>query len=439
MLPKIKKLKKTIYLDYAAATPLDPRVKKAMEPFWAEKFANPSSLYAKGREAKQAIDESRKIIANIIGARPSEIMFTAGGTESVNLAVFGTARMNTDLKTNEHGFAPHVIASAIEHHCVINSFKALEGEGFKTTFVGVDKQGFINLDELKKFIRPETIFISIMLANNEIGTIEPIAEIGKWLKQINTDRVRHGLTRILFHTDACQAAGFLDLNVEKLGVDLMSVNGSKIYGPKQIGFLYARAGTKLKPLIYGGGQEGDLRSGTENVSGIVGLAKAFELVQDQRVRESNFAKAMSDRSENRRIGLLQSYLIQQVRKRIKGVLLNGPDNSKLKATKKYNNRLTSNITGRLLNNINFTIKGVEGEALMLYLDAYGICASTSSACSTGTTEASHVLLAIGKTEAEAKSSIRLTLGKYTTKSEINYLIKILPDIVKELRKVKKLN
>lgn len=428
MLPQVKKPKKIVYLDYAAATPLDERVKKAMEPFWAEKFGNPSSLYQKGREAKDAIDAARAAIAPLINAKSSEIIFTAGGTESVNLAIFGAANCYRNASTKRKSY--HLIASVIEHPCVINSFKALAGEGYKNTFVGVDKQGFINLDELKKSVRPETIFISVMLANNEIGTIEPVAEIGKWLKRINTDRLRHGLTRIVFHTDACQAAGFLDLNVEKLGVDLMSVNGSKIYGPKQTGFLYVRSGIKIEPLIYGGGQEEGLRGGTENVPGIVGFAKAFELSQDPKTRESAFAKASADlQSENQRLGLLQSYLIEEVRKRIKGVLLNGPDRSTLKFKE---------IIKRLPNNINLTIKGVEGEALMLYLDAYGISASTSSACSTGSIDPSHVLLAIGKSEAETKSSIRFTLGRYTTKSEINYLLKVLPPIIKELRKVKKL-
>jgi cysteine desulfurase len=304
----------------------------------------------------------------------------------------------------------HLITSAIEHHCVINSFKALEDEGFKTTFVGVDNQGFININQLKKSVRPETILISVMLANNEIGTIEPIAEIGKWLKGENQRRRLKHQAPIIFHTDACQAAGFLDLNVEKLGVDLMSVNGSKIYGPKQTGFLYVRSGVKIKPQIFGGGQEADLRSGTENVPGIVGLAKAFELGQKNR------------NNENKRLAGLRDYLSAKLFKRIPNALLNGPDSKVLKDK-------------RLPNNINLTIKGIDGEALMLYLDSYGISASTSSACSTGTTEASHVLLGLGRGQADAKSSIRLTLGKHTNKNELNYVIKVLPDLVKELRKV----
>ena len=254
-----------------------------------------------------------------------------------------------------------------------------------------------------------------MLANNEIGTIEPVAEIGKWLKHLNTERIKNNLPKIIFHTDACQAAGFLDLNVEKLGVDLMSVNGGKIYGPKQTGFLYVRQGTDLKPLIYGGGQERGLRGGTENVAGVVGLSNALELIQKDLVKE------------NKRLIGLRDYFITNVKKTIQGILLNGPDSKPLKGKE---------LSKRLPNNINLMIKGIEGEALMLYLDSYGICVSTASACSTGSTEASHVLLAIGKSEQEAKSSIRLTLGKQTNKKEIDYVLKVLPKIVTELRKIK---
>jgi cysteine desulfurase len=410
MFLKIAKPKKNIYLDYAAATPLAPEVKKAMAPFWNEKFGNPSALYKEGKEANVALDEARAEIATLISAKQSEIFFTAGGTESVNLAIFGIARMNTESATNERGTSKHFITSAIEHHCVLNSFKALEGEGYKTTLVGVDKEGFINIDQLKKSISPQTVFISVMLANNEIGTIEPIAEIGKWLRALNQERIKKGLSKIVFHTDACQAAGFLDLNVDRLGIDLMSVNGSKIYGPKQTGFLYVRSGVILKPLVYGGGQEKELRSGTENVAGAVGLAKAFELAQASRLKE------------NVKLINLRDYLITRLQKTIPGMLLNGPADNKLK--------------DRLPNNVNFTIKGVEGESLMLYLDSYGISAATSSACTAASVEPSHVLVAIGHSAKDAKSSIRFSLGKATTKTEIDYLVKVLPQTVKELKKVK---
>jgi len=407
MFPKVSKPKKNIYLDYAAATPVDPKVEKAMQPFWGRSFGNPSSLYKQGREAKKAVDESRKKIADVVGARPQEVIFTAGGTESCNLAIFGTARMHTDFKTDKHR-SPHIIISAIEHHAVINPSKSLVGEGFGLTILDVDKYGFVDLKTLQQCVRPETILISIMCANNEIGTIEPVAEVGKWLKGENQRRGQKNQPSIIFHTDACQAAGHLDINVNRLGVDLMSINGSKIYGPKQTGFLFVRNGVNLKPLIYGGGQERGLRSGTENVPGIVGLAKALELVQ--RVREL----------ESQRISKLQKYFISKLIK-IPGVGLNGPEADSQK---------------RLVNNINVTIKGVEGEALMLYLDSYGIAVSTGSACSTGSSDASHVLLAIGQSKKAALSSIRFSLGKSTTKADLDYVLKTLPGIVTEMRRIK---
>ena len=413
MFPKVNKPKNNIYLDHAAATPLDAEVKKAMAPFYNEKFGNPSAIYKEGREAKEALDLARTNIAKIIGARSSEIIFTAGGTESVNLAIFGIGKSHPLFRKEGEGgsSAPHLITSTIEHQCVLNSFKALQAEGYKTSFVSVDKEGFINIEKLKKTIRPETILISIMLANNEIGTIEPVAEIGKWLKGLNQERSKKSLPKIIFHTDACQAAGFLDLNVERLGVDLMSVNGSKIYGPKQTGFLYVRSGINLKPIIYGGGQEKDLRSGTENVAGAVGLSKALELVQKARSKE------------NIRLSVLRDCLIAKLSKD-KSILLNGPAGDRLK--------------DRLPNNVNFSIPGVEGESLMLYLDSYGISASTSSACSTASMEPSHVLIAIGHNSKNAKSSIRFSLGKANTLKDVNYLVKLLPQIVKELKKVKSL-
>src|ERR1051326_2612068 len=269
----IKSLKKSIYLDYAATTPIDSKVLKAMLPFLREKFGNPSSLYKKGMKAKAAIDNARSQIASLIGARPGEIIFSAGGTESINLAIFGVAREHKS-RTKKFG---HIITSKIEHHAVLHSVQALEKEGFEVTYLDVDKQGFIDIAGLEKSIRPNTILVSVMYANNEIGTIEPIAQIGKLIKRINTNREADSHPRILFHTDACQAASSLNLNVNDLGVDLMSLNGSKIYGPKQVGLLYVRSGVKLHPLIFGGEQERGLRSGTENVAGIIGLAEALKI------------------------------------------------------------------------------------------------------------------------------------------------------------------
>ncbi|MFA5990689.1 MAG: cysteine desulfurase family protein [Candidatus Doudnabacteria bacterium] len=410
-----KKFQNLVYLDYAATTPMDLRVKKAMLPFESEKFGNPSSLHSYGKQAKAALENSRSVIAKIIGAKPSEIVFTAGGTESVNLAIFGVTRMCAVGKSDKHG-SPHLITSTIEHHCVLNSFSYLKGEGSKTSLVEVDKLGRIDLNKLKASVRPETILISVMFANNEIGTIQPIEEIGKWLKVLNSERQKSNLPRIFFHTDACQAAGYVDLSVDKLGVDLISVNGSKIYGPKQTGFLYVKTGTPIASFMHGGEQEKGLRAGTENVPGVVGLAKAFELAQ----AEVN--------KENVRLLKLQKFLTEQVIKLVSNVLLNGADNSKLKVNDIKNNKLN-----KLPNNINLTFLGAEGEALLLYLDSYGFSVSTSSACTAN--EPSYVLLAIGRSLNEAKSSIRFSLGKSTTLNDIKNLLKILPKLVTDLRKV----
>lgn len=395
--------RKNIYLDYAATTPVDPAVVKVMRPYFDKAFGNPSSLYKQGTRARAAIEASRKTIAGIIGARPSEIVFTAGGTESCNLGIFGAAKNYPPTKK----FRPHIITSAIEHHAVLKPIEALKGEGYQVTILDVDSAGQINARDLKKVIRPETILISLMYANNEIGTIEPVAEVGKLLTRINTDRLRNGLTRIVFHTDACQAAGSLDLDVHRLNVDLMSINGSKVYGPKQTGFLFIRTGINLKPLVYGGGQEYDLRSGTENVPGIVGLAKALELVRKSKVLE------------DKRIAKLQSYFLERLMK-IEGVRLNGPANGH----------------NRLANNINIMIDGVEGEALIMYLDAKGIAVSTGSACATGLADPSHVLMSIGLSAKQAKNSIRMTLGKSTTKDELDYVLEVLKPLIAQLRMVK---
>jgi cysteine desulfurase len=404
MLPRVAKSKKLVYLDYAATTPLDPKVKKAMEPFWVEKFANPSSLYEAGREAARAVSKARQTIAGILGVRPNEIIFTGGGSESVNLAIQGVARAH-ELAAKKTG---HLVTSKIEHHSVLHSVQALQQEGWTASYIPVTKQGEIKLDALRKSIQPDTLLISIMYANNEIGTIEPIAEIGKWLKALNIERRKQHLPRILFHTDACQAAGFLKLRSDKLGVDLLSANGSKIYGPKQTGFLYKKSGVNLRPLVFGGGQEFNLRSGTENVAGIVGLAAAFELAQKGR------------NQENRRLTALRNYFMKQLKKKIPGLKINGPPDMPT--------------LNRLPNNINVSIPGIEGEALLLYLDAYNIAVSTGSACATTSTDPSHVLEAIGLKEEYLGGSVRFTLGKATTKKNLDYVLAIMPDIVKELKR-----
>lgn len=375
---------KRIYLDHAATTPVDPRVEKAMDEFFAREFGNPSSLYKEGREAKRAIDTARADIAKIIGARPEEIIFTSGGTESNNLAIFGVA--------NKKG---HIITTKIEHHSVLNPIKFLEKQGFDVTWLDVDKDGIVNPKDVEKALKPSTILVSIMYANNEIGTIQPIKEIGKIL----------GKHKAVFHSDACQAAGYLDLNIDKLGVDLMTVNSSKIYGPKGVGFLYVKGGLKLEPIMYGGEQEKGLRPGTENVPAIIGLAEAFKIAQKEKNKEV------------RRLTGLRDYFIKRITTEIPKVFLNGHP---LK---------------RLPNNINVSVLGTEGEAVVLCLDEYGIACSTGSACSSASLEPSHVIMALKKPHEYGHGSLRFTLGRKTTKKEIDYVMKILPKVVKKIRSI----
>ena len=321
--PKIRPDRQKVrYFDHAATTYLAPRVVKAMEPYWSEKFGNPSALYAKGREAKAAIDQARAQVAQIFNCSPGEIIFEGSGTESDNHALIGTALANK-ARGN------HIITSTIEHHAVLHALGFLETQGFEVTYLPVDSDGLIKLAELEKAIRPETILVSIMLANNEIGTVQPIKEISAVIKSAGQP--------IMFHTDACQAAGFYELDVASLGVDLMTVNGSKIYGPKGTGVLYVKKGTAIQPYIHGGGQENGRRAGTENVAGIVGLATALELVQAEKEQE------------NERLLKLRSKLIDGLLK-IPKVVLNGHPEK------------------RLPNNVNVTIKDIEGEAMLLHLD-----------------------------------------------------------------------
>jgi cysteine desulfurase len=411
MLPATKPSKKTIYLDHAATTYLDSRVEAAMRPFWSDRYGNPSSLYKKGREGTQAIAQARSNIAEILRCKASEVIFTAGGTESVNLAIFGIAR-EFELIQKRKG---HLIASAIEHHAVLRSLEALQQEGWASSLIDVDDSGFIKLVDLKAAVRDDTVLISVMYANNEIGTIEPIGEIGKWLKELNAERMAKRLPKIYFHTDACQAAGALDIDVNHLGVDLMSVNGSKIYGPKQIGSLYVKGGTKLRPLIYGGGQEKDLRSGTENVPAIVGLSEALKLAQQGRLKE------------NKRLRDLRDYFINRLLQRIPKIFLNGADERSFTNPEKAATRLP--------NNINISIQGIEGESLLLYLDAYNICVSTGSACTSTVLDPSHVILALEQSPEYAYSSVRFTLGKQTTKKDLDYAMTVIPGVVEELRRI----
>lgn len=411
-------IKQRIYLDHAATTPLDPKVKKAMELFWFKNFGNPSSLHKEGRDARKAVMESRLVIAKILGAKGDEIIFTSGGTESDNLAILGTAnhfRLNfsrlypqvgsdADSKSKRNGFAKigHIVTSNIEHHAVLNPCKELERAGWDITYVNVDKNGIVNPNDIKKAIRPETVLVSIMYANNEIGTIQPISEIGKIIqnhkKEKKTDYP-------YFHTDACQAGGYLDLDVNKLNVDMLTINGSKIYGPKGAGVLYVKRGVNVNPLTFGGEQEKNLKPGTENVPAIVGMAEALKLAQAGREKES------------KRLIKLRDVFISRLTKKIPEVYLNG-DPAK-----------------RLPNNINISVMGVEGESLVLYLDEYGVACSTGSACSSMSLEPSHVITAINKDPLYAHGSLRFTMGKLTTKQNLDYVIKILPEIVRKLRSI----
>jgi len=378
------------YLDNAATTPVDKRVLDAMLPYFSEKYGNPGSMHKKGLEAKEAVEESRKNVAKLIGAEPDEIIFVSGGTESDNLALIGVANA-----LREEGKGNHIITTKIEHHAVLDTCKYLEEQGFRVTYVDVEKNGIVNPKEIEKAITKNTILISVMYANNEIGTIQPISEIAKIAKSKG----------ILFHTDACQAAEYLDINVKNLGVDLMTLNGSKIYGPKGIGILYAKKGIVIKPLIYGGGQEKGIRSGTENVPAIVGFAKALEIAQKEREKES------------KRLTRLRNKLIEGIKNKIPNIHINGDLNQ------------------RLPNNANISFFGVEGESVVLHLDANGICASTGSACSSHSLEPSHVIKALGLSDEASHGSIRFTLGRHTTEEDINKVLKKLPKIIESLRRI----
>lgn len=417
----IKKSKKSIYLDHAATTPVDPKVLKAMQPYWSQIFANPSALYKAGRTAHDAVENSRKQIATVLNCKPQEIIFTAGGTESNNMAILGIAQSFQKA----YGKPGHIISTPIEHHSVLHVLDALKTLGWKISYVKVDKQGLIDLSDLKKLARKDTALVSVMYANNEIGTVEPISEVGKWLTGLNKVRTQKGLPRIAFHTDACQAAGALSLDVTELKVDLLTLNGSKIYGPKQSGILYIRNGIKIEPIIHGGGQEKDLRSGTENVPAIVGLGVALTLAQKD------------THKENMRLLELQSYFVDRLSKKVKDININGPDISKVKIKTARKNLLS--VLNRLPNNVNISFNGIEGETLMLYLDSKGISVATGSACATASLDPSHVLIAIGESRSAAYSAVRFTMGKETTKASLEFVIEALNDLIPMLRKVSKLN
>jgi cysteine desulfurase len=374
-----------IYLDHAATTPMRSEVAEAMRPYFSERFGNPSSLHSYGLEARAAIERAREQIAQAIGASPSEIIFTSGGTEADNMALRGVLQSTSSGKD-------HVITSAIEHPAVFETCKFIEKLGHEVTYVSVDRNGLIDPSKVEEAIRDNTRLISIMHANNEIGSIQPIDEIG-------AIAASHG---IYMHTDAVQSVGKIPVNVNDLNVHMLSVSSHKIYGPKGVGCLYVRKGTKLMPLIFGGGHERGLRSGTENVSGIVGFAEAMRL-------------AIEDFADNKRIARLRDVLIDAVLQEIPYSQLNGGRER------------------RLPNNTNFTFRYVEGESLVLRLNAAGIAGSTGSACSSKKLEPSHVLLAIGLDPVDAHGSLRLTLGRDTTEADVQNVKETLPRIVDELR------
>lgn len=398
---------KSVYLDYAATTYIDKRILKKMLPYLTKKFGNPSALYSFGREAKSAIENARQDVAKVLNANSQEIIFTGSGTESDNLAIFGIAKAYQKYgSTGSPQGGKHIIVSKIEHKAVLEAAKKLEKEGFRITYLDVDSKGVVKIPELKKALRPDTILVSIMYANNEIGTIQPIAEISRIIKNFRNRKSKLSIINYqlpFFHTDACQATNYFSLDVKKLGVDLMTLNGSKIYGPKGVGCLYKAEEIKLEPLIVGGGQENGFRAGTENVALIVGFSEALKLAGKLKKRE------------NERIRKLRDYFIKNLLKLIPQCRLNGDP------------------IKRLPNNINISIKGVEGEALVLMLDRYGISVSTGSACASSNTAFSYVLSAINLSSKLAGGALRMTMGRETTKREIDYVLKILPEIIMKFR------
>jgi len=375
-----------IYLDHAATTPTRPEVVKAMLPFFTDAFGNPSSIYSYGQEARGAVEEARTKVAELIGARSEEIIFTSGGTEADNYALEGVAYAN-ERKGN------HVITTSIEHHAVMEVCKFLERRGFRITYLPVDKYGLVDPDDVRKAITDKTILISVIHANNEVGTIEPVEEIGKIAREAG----------VCFHTDAVQTVGHIPVNVDKLRVDLLAISAHKLYGPKGVGALYVRKGTRLVSLMHGGEQEKRRRAGTENVPAIVGLGKAVELAGQEMGKEAE------------RLAYLRDKLIKGLLEKIDHIRLNGHP------------------TRRLPNNVNVSVDFVEGESMLLNLDLEGICASTGSACSSASLEPSHVLLALGLSPEQAHGSLRFTLGRENTEADVERVLEVLPGIVARLR------
>jgi cysteine desulfurase len=395
---------KYIYLDNAASTPVDPSVMKNMSPYFGLKFGNPMSIHSMGQEALEATEESRQSLADFFQCAPEEILFTSGSTEANNLAIKGTV-MHCLEKKMISGKLPHIITTAFEHHCVLESCEYLEKNCLaEVTYIKPDANGIIDIKSIEKYLRPETILVSVMYVNNEIGTVQPIKEIGEMLRKYNSSR-RKKCPSVVFHTDGTQAVNYFDCRVDKLGVDLFSLSAHKIYGPKGAGALYVRKGTPIARILDGGSQENGMRAGTHNVPGIVGLGKAIELI------------ANSSSKKKARVAGLRDRLIE-------GIMNSIPD-AKLNGSRVF----------RSPANVNFSFKNIEGESLILALDAEGIACSTGSACSSGNLDPSHVLLSIGLTPEEAHGSVRFSLGKNTTAKEIEKTIKLTKAVVKRLRDI----
>ena len=379
-----------IYLDHAATTPLDPEVLEAMLPYFGERFGNASSIYRSGREARRALDEARDVVAALIGASsPREIVFTSGGSEADNLALKGVAWANRHK-------GRHIVTSAIEHHAVLRAAKFLETHGFEVTYVEPDDTGIVLPEAVAEVVREDTILISVMHANNEVGTIQPVREIASLARERG----------ILFHTDAVQTVGHIPVSVAEIGCDLLSLSAHKFYGPKGVGALYVRRRTPIEPLIHGGGQEQERRAGTENVAGVVGMAKALEISCRSMEEDAAWVRGLRDRLER---GLLE---------RVGRAWRNGHPQQ------------------RLPGHLSVTFDGIEGESLLLNLDMRGIEASSGSACTSGSIEASHVLLAMGRTREEALGSIRFSLGKRNTEAEVDRVLEIVPPLVERLRRTR---
>jgi cysteine desulfurase len=381
-------VEKVIYLDHAATTPCDPAVVEAMLPWHAEQFGNPSTVYSLGLTASAALEQSRETVARILGAEPDEIYFTSGGTESDNWAVQGAA----DIQRNK---GRHIVTSSIEHHAVLETVEFLEKRGYEVTRVPVDKIGLVDPGDIKKALRADTVVVSVMHANNEIGTIQPLAEIATLTQEAG----------VPFHTDAVQTVGKMPLDVKALGIDMLSASGHKLYGPKGVGFLYLRKRTRITPLLHGGGQEKNRRAGTHNVPGIVGLAKALEIA----------AERMGEAAV--REGELRDRLWNGLKDTIPNIYLNGDPGHGLPGI------------------LNFRLEGIEGESMILMLDMEGICVSSGSACTTGSLEPSHVLLATGIPAEDAHGSLRISLGRSTASEDIDHFIQVFPPIVARLREM----